>query len=163
MPISGGDLRAFLRKVEEALTRLSCGPATGQAATAHRALTIFAELRCRQGAVFAWPLVLQQRQELEAPQLAEAVWAASAVPSPSKDARHGDPFGEFQLRGGPSRAQEPRLKSFKSVMDPSSLLTSVSTGLKSTVSKAGPPNTSQPSKTCLVRSCSTRLWVLRGT
>eukprot|EP00434_Breviolum_minutum_P016281 symbB.v1.2.014346.t1/scaffold1047.1/size141927/12 len=41
MPISGGDLRAFLSKVEEALPKL--GPDA-----AHLALTIFAELRCRQ-------------------------------------------------------------------------------------------------------------------
>ncbi|CAL1144864.1 unnamed protein product, partial [Cladocopium goreaui] len=53
--------------------------------TAHLALTIFAELRCRQGAVFAWPLLLEHRQQLPAAKLAEAVWAASAVPSPPKD------------------------------------------------------------------------------
>eukprot|EP00435_Cladocopium_sp_Y103_P029568 s7_g7.t1 len=78
MPISGGDLRAFLKKVEEALPMLS-------PETAHLALTIFAELRCRQGAVFAWPLLLENRSMLPPSKLAEAVWAASAVPSPPKD------------------------------------------------------------------------------
>ena len=38
-----------------------------------------------QGAVFAWPLLLEQRTVLPAPKVAEAVWAASAVPSPPKE------------------------------------------------------------------------------
>lgn len=78
MPISGSDLRSFLKKVEDSLPKLS-------PETAHLALTIFAELRCRQGAVFAWPLLLEHRAALPAAKLAEAVWAASAVPSPPKD------------------------------------------------------------------------------
>ena len=40
---------------------------------------------CSQGAVFAWPLLLEHRQQLPAAKLAEAVWAASAVPSPPKE------------------------------------------------------------------------------
>ncbi|CAJ1434795.1 unnamed protein product [Effrenium voratum] len=78
MPHSGTDLRQFLAKVEEGL------PAMG-AEGAFLALSSFAELRCRQGAVFAWPLVLQRRKELPATWLAESVWAASAVPAPPKE------------------------------------------------------------------------------
>ena len=42
-----------------------------------------------QGAVFAWPLLLEQRTVLPAPKVAEAVWAASAVPSPPKEGANG--------------------------------------------------------------------------
>ena len=76
MPIAGQDLRGFLAKVSALLPRLP-------AREAHRALTAFAALRCRQGAVAAWPLV--RRAELPAESLAEAVWAASAVPQPPKE------------------------------------------------------------------------------
>ena len=48
-------------------------------------LKLFQLLMDAQGAVFAWPLLLEQRTVLPAPKVAEAVWAASAVPSPPKE------------------------------------------------------------------------------
>ena len=76
MPIAGQDLRAFVAKVSALLPRLT-------ADEAQRALCAFAALRCRQGALVAWPLVRQA--PLPPERLAEAVWAASAVPSPPKE------------------------------------------------------------------------------
>eukprot|EP00931_Biecheleriopsis_adriatica_P064774 TRINITY_DN39479_c0_g1_i1.p2 TRINITY_DN39479_c0_g1~~TRINITY_DN39479_c0_g1_i1.p2 ORF type:complete len:326 (-),score=36.73 TRINITY_DN39479_c0_g1_i1:4-981(-) len=78
MPRSGGDLRCFLQKVEDALP--NCGQEGAQLA-----LTVFAELRCRQGALGAWPLVLEHREMLAGPCLADSVWAVSAVPNPPRE------------------------------------------------------------------------------
>ncbi|CAE8591685.1 unnamed protein product [Polarella glacialis] len=78
MPRSGGELHRFVEKVQDALP--TCG-----LDGAHLAMTSFAELRCRQGAVAAWPLVMEHRDKLLPAHFADSIWAASSIPSPTKD------------------------------------------------------------------------------
>lgn len=75
VPRVGADLHAFVAKVQ-------AGVASSGTAAAGLAVSRFAELRCRQGALAAWPCLQPHLAQLEPAEVAEAIWAASAIPKP---------------------------------------------------------------------------------
>mmetsp|Transcript_47986 Transcript_47986/g.138939 ORF Transcript_47986/g.138939 Transcript_47986/m.138939 type:complete len:366 (-) Transcript_47986:116-1213(-) len=75
MPTAGGDLHGFVAKVRTSLPK--CG-----VEVARSAVFRFAELRCRQAAMVAWPLVMQEAARLDPAGLADCIWAGAVMPKP---------------------------------------------------------------------------------
>lgn len=100
LPKSGAHLRHFVAKVKVGL--VTAGPDM-----ARLAVSDFADLRCRQGALVAWPGVRLHVDELEPLEMAEAIWAASAIPKPPPEL--GPEVETIALRLAPKLGQLPQL------------------------------------------------------
>jgi len=78
LPKVGTELHHFVEKVKDAL------PACG-AEGANLALTCFADMRCRQGTLVAWPFFIRNLDSLAATHLAQGIWSGSVVPNPPRE------------------------------------------------------------------------------